>query len=328
MGASLAVGGAVAAGPAVAGCDRTDHGHDESHTAVVRAQINGEHREITVDNRTSLLDMLRERAGLPGTKKGCDQGACGACTVLVNGRRINSCLTLAVMHDGAQITTIEGLAEQRQTASAPAGVHRRGRVPVRLLHTRPDHVRRRVYRRRARGLAGGDTRVDERQHLPLRGLHQHRQCSRDRGADPLARVPVPVHQGRRRAVGVTGRGGRRSLPRRWHHAGRLDARNRRTSRTRWSTSTRCPTRRSTCSRGNFTSAPWCGCPISPLIRWSGNKSPMIGQALELSASAQLRNMASIGGNLLQRTQVPVFPRRVSRVQPAHPGCRLRGDRRA
>ena len=111
MGASLAMGGAVAAGPAVAGCDRTDHGHDETHTAVVRAQINGEHREFTVDNRMSLLDMLRERAGLPGTKKGCDQGACGACTVLVNGRRINSCLTLAVMHDGAQITTIEGLAD-------------------------------------------------------------------------------------------------------------------------------------------------------------------------------------------------------------------------
>ncbi|OBJ49289.1 twin-arginine translocation pathway signal protein [Mycobacterium sp. 1423905.2] len=77
---------------------------------MVRAQINGQPREIAVDNRTSLLDMLRERAGLPGTKKGCDQGACGACTVLVDGRRINSCLTLAVMHDGAQITTIEGLA--------------------------------------------------------------------------------------------------------------------------------------------------------------------------------------------------------------------------
>jgi xanthine dehydrogenase YagT iron-sulfur-binding subunit len=110
VGASLAVGGAVAAGPGVAGCDRTEHGHDESQTAVVRAVINGEHREITVDNRTSLLDMLREREGLPGTKKGCDQGACGACTVLVDGRRINSCLTLAVLHDGAQITTIEGLA--------------------------------------------------------------------------------------------------------------------------------------------------------------------------------------------------------------------------
>jgi len=110
VGASVALGGAVAAGPGVAGCDHTGHGHDESQTAVVRAQINGEHREFTVDNRMSLLDMLRERAGLPGTKKGCDQGACGACTVLINGRRINSCLTLAVMHDGAQITTIEGLA--------------------------------------------------------------------------------------------------------------------------------------------------------------------------------------------------------------------------
>jgi xanthine dehydrogenase YagT iron-sulfur-binding subunit len=110
VGASLAVGGAVAAGPGVAGCDRTEHAHDHDQTTVVRAQINGEHREIIVDNRMSLLDMLRERAGLPGTKKGCDQGACGGCTVLVNGRRINSCLTLAVMHDGAQITTIEGLA--------------------------------------------------------------------------------------------------------------------------------------------------------------------------------------------------------------------------
>ncbi len=72
-------------------------------------RINGQARTIAVDNRTSLLDMLRERAGLPGTKKGCDQGACGACTVLVNGNRVNSCLTLAVMHDGAEVTTIEGL---------------------------------------------------------------------------------------------------------------------------------------------------------------------------------------------------------------------------
>ena len=69
MGASLAVGGAVAAGPAVAGCDRTDHGHDESHTAVVHARINGEHQEFTVDNRTSLLDMLRERADCPERRR-------------------------------------------------------------------------------------------------------------------------------------------------------------------------------------------------------------------------------------------------------------------
>jgi xanthine dehydrogenase YagT iron-sulfur-binding subunit len=110
VGASLAVGGAVAAGPLLSGCSDDDR-QDESQSSVVRLQINGEQREITVDNRTSLLDMLRERAGLPGTKKGCDQGACGACTILLNGQRINSCLTLAVMHDGAEITTVEGLEQ-------------------------------------------------------------------------------------------------------------------------------------------------------------------------------------------------------------------------
>jgi xanthine dehydrogenase YagT iron-sulfur-binding subunit len=108
VGASITVGGAVAAAPLLAGCG-DDPDADEGQSAVVRLRINGEDREIRVDNRTSLLDMLRERAGLTGTKKGCDQGACGACTVLVNGQRIVSCLTFAVMHDGADVTTIEGL---------------------------------------------------------------------------------------------------------------------------------------------------------------------------------------------------------------------------
>ena len=66
-------------------------------------------RELTLDTRTTLLDALRENLHLTGTKKGCDQGQCGACTVLVDGRRINSCLSLAIMHDGAEITTIEGM---------------------------------------------------------------------------------------------------------------------------------------------------------------------------------------------------------------------------
>jgi xanthine dehydrogenase YagT iron-sulfur-binding subunit len=64
---------------------------------------------LTLDPRTTLLDLLREHLKLTGTKKGCDHGQCGACTVIVNGRRINSCLTLAVMHDGDRVTTIEGL---------------------------------------------------------------------------------------------------------------------------------------------------------------------------------------------------------------------------
>jgi xanthine dehydrogenase YagT iron-sulfur-binding subunit len=72
--------------------------------------VNGADRQIEVAPWTTLLDALREGLGLTGTKKGCDHGQCGACTVLVNGRRINSCLTLAVMKDGAEITTVEGLA--------------------------------------------------------------------------------------------------------------------------------------------------------------------------------------------------------------------------
>src|SRR6266513_4718013 len=75
----------------------------------VNLKINGESHELDVDPRMTLLDALRERLQLTGSKKGCDHGQCGACTVLVNGRRINSCLTLAVMHEGDSITTIEGL---------------------------------------------------------------------------------------------------------------------------------------------------------------------------------------------------------------------------
>jgi xanthine dehydrogenase YagT iron-sulfur-binding subunit len=71
--------------------------------------VNGAPRQVAVDVRTTLLDLLREHLGLPGTKKGCDHGQCGACTVLVGGMRINSCLSLAVMHEGESVTTIEGV---------------------------------------------------------------------------------------------------------------------------------------------------------------------------------------------------------------------------
>jgi xanthine dehydrogenase YagT iron-sulfur-binding subunit len=80
------------------------------HAASIVLTINGESHQLHVDARTTLLDTLRERLHLTGTKKGCGLGQCGACTVLVDGRRIVSCLTLAVMNQGKEITTIEGLA--------------------------------------------------------------------------------------------------------------------------------------------------------------------------------------------------------------------------
>src|SRR3979490_1897429 len=76
----------------------------------VELRINGRLHSLALDPRTTLLDALREHLALTGSKKGCDHGQCGACTVLIEGRRINSCLTLAVMHDGQSVTTIEGLA--------------------------------------------------------------------------------------------------------------------------------------------------------------------------------------------------------------------------
>jgi xanthine dehydrogenase YagT iron-sulfur-binding subunit len=79
--------------------------------ASVALLINGEEHSLELDTRTSLLDLLREHLGLTGAKKGCDHGQCGACTVLIDGRRANACLALAVAHDGAEILTIEGLAQ-------------------------------------------------------------------------------------------------------------------------------------------------------------------------------------------------------------------------
>ena len=78
-------------------------------TVAATLRINGAERTVEIDSRTTLLDALREHLHLTGSKKGCDHGQCGACTVLLNGRRINACLTLAVMHEGDDIVTIEGL---------------------------------------------------------------------------------------------------------------------------------------------------------------------------------------------------------------------------
>jgi xanthine dehydrogenase YagT iron-sulfur-binding subunit len=84
------------------------------NAVTVTLNVNGSDHRLRLDPRTTLLDALREHLDLTGTKKGCDQGACGACTVLIDGRRYNSCLTLAVMHGGQKITTVEGLAQNGQ----------------------------------------------------------------------------------------------------------------------------------------------------------------------------------------------------------------------
>ena len=105
----LLTGGATAVLPADA-----QTGGPPPGTVTCDVTINGQPRNLTLDPRVSLLDLLREHLRLEGTKKGCDHGQCGACTVLLDGRRVNSCLTLAVAADGCQVTTIEGLAQGDQ----------------------------------------------------------------------------------------------------------------------------------------------------------------------------------------------------------------------
>ena len=105
----MAGGAALALSPRVASAQ--DVPHENFAPVDVHLRINGADARLKLDPRTTLLDALREHLHLTGTKKGCDHGQCGACTVIADGRRINSCLTLAVMRDGAEITTVEGLAK-------------------------------------------------------------------------------------------------------------------------------------------------------------------------------------------------------------------------
>ena len=89
---------------------------DRPHLVTATLRVNGVEHTLELDTRTSLLDLCREHLGLTGSKKGCDQGQCGACTVLLDGRRANACLALAVAHDGAEVITVEGLDHPLQDA--------------------------------------------------------------------------------------------------------------------------------------------------------------------------------------------------------------------
>jgi len=140
----------------------------------VALNVNGQQRQLRLAPWTTLLDALRDHLDLTGTKKGCDHGQCGACTVLVDGRRVNSCLTLAVMKDGTNVTTIEGLA--REGALHPL---QQAFIDHDAFQcARPDLLCCGLNRRRQDEQRRRYSRIDEWEYLPLRGLSQHR------GGDP------------------------------------------------------------------------------------------------------------------------------------------------
>ncbi len=139
--------------------------------AFVSCTVNGVAREFHVRPEEMLIDVLRERLGLTGTKLSCDLGACGACTVLVNGKPVSSCGTFAWQAGGADITTIEGAGSGGWHAGpGPAGVCREQRLSMRLLYARHDHARTCVARSRSISRSRCDPRLDRRQYLSLYGL--------------------------------------------------------------------------------------------------------------------------------------------------------------
>ena len=175
-----------------------------SADVTVTLHVNGCTRRLHLDSRTTLLDALREDLGLTGTKKGCDQGACGACTVLLDGKRVLSCLMLAAQCDGRDVTTIEGLARDGQLHPVQEAFIRHdgfqcgyctpGQImsAVALLDEGQGGIRR------------GDPRVHERQSVPLRGVSEYRRRdpgSRRSGGGRVAMRPVRVRPRRRRGRG-------------------------------------------------------------------------------------------------------------------------------
>ena len=266
-------------------------------------------RDLTVAPWTTLLDALRDHLDLTGTKKGCDHGQCGACTVLVDGRRVNSCLTLAVMKDGAEVTTSRAWPATAHSTRA-AGFHRPRRLPVRLLHAGtnllgrgPDRGRQGQNRRR-------NSRADERQHLPLRRLSQHRRG--DPAGDGRNGWQAMINFEYARAIDVADAvrqiaadpaakfiaGGTNLIDLMKYDVERP---------ARLIDITRLPlkTVEETANGGLRIGAlvPNSDLAYHPLIE---ERYPLLSSAILAGASQQLRNMASTGGNLLQRTRCFYF----------------------
>ena len=109
------------------------------NTIAINVTVNGQPYGLEVEAYETLLEMLRDRLDLTGTKKCCGEGECGACTVILDGQAVNSCIILAAEADGTKVLTIEGLAKEGKAGAAPAGLPGQGCCAVRILHSRYDH---------------------------------------------------------------------------------------------------------------------------------------------------------------------------------------------
>ena len=284
--------------------------------------VNGEPRALELDTRTTLLDALREHLHLTGTKKGCDHGQCGACTVIVDGRRINSCLTLAVMHEGDSITTIEGLGtpdhlHPMQAAfvkhdgyqcgyCTPGQICSAVAVLDEIEAGIPSHVSADLDR--AAAIDGRRAaRADERQHLPLRRLFQHRR--RDHRSRREARHEV-LHL---RARALARRSGRRRA--RIEGAKFIAGGTNLLDLMKLQIET--PAHLidvNGLALDKIEATPDGGLRIGALVRNTDLAADarvrrdyaLLARALLAGASGQLRNKATTAGNLLQRTRCPYF----------------------
>ena len=290
--------------------------------AKVAFEVNGKRQTLQLDTRTTLLDALREHLKLTGTKKGCDHGQCGACTVIVDGRRINACLSLAVMHEGDKITTIEGLGDPRSLHPMQAafvkhdgyqcGYCTPGQICSAVavlgeIKGRRSQPRHRRPQRRAQGHRRRTARAHERQHLPLRGLFQHRRGDRrSRGEDGMkaftyerARSPAEAAAIVARTPGAKFIAGGTNL---------LDLMKLQIETPRHLVDV------NDLSLDKIEATTDGGLRIGALVRNTDMAADkrvrrdyaVLSRALLAGASGQLRNKATTAGNLLQRTRCPYF----------------------
>ena len=295
--------------------------------AEVSLTVNGQKRSLRADTRTSLLDLLRENLQLTGTKKGCDHGQCGACTAIVDGRRVNTCLTLAVMHEGSEITTVEGLGgpgnlHPMQAAFVKhdgyqcgyctpgqivSGVAVLGEIKAGI----PSHVTADLNGPVTLS-EGRDPRAHERQHLPLRRLFQHRRghggCRRPADRREAGMRAFTYHRANSpadAAAAVAGTPGAKFIA---GGTNLLDL---------MKLQIETPTHLVDVSRlklDRIEPTPEGGLRIGALVRNTDMAADervrrdygVLSRATLAGASGQLRNQATTAGNLLQRTRCPYF----------------------